>query len=332
MPSATGGIRNITMTRPRTGKLPLLQIGRLTDATEDRLHQEYSVTALWEQADQEKFLAREGKRFRALVTAGGVKVPSSLIAVLPALQVISTRGVGIDHIDCEAARSRGIAVSNTPGVLTDCVADLAFGALIATARQLATADRFVRGGTWLNMRYPLATRVSRKRLGIVGLGRIGQAVCKRAGGFDMEVRYHSRSERSDSSEEYCPSLLDLAAWADFLVICVPGGKETRHLVSEAVLNALGPQGYLINVARGSVVDEEALISLLINGQIAGAALDVYEREPNVPTELLELENVLLLPHIASSTKETFADMETLLMDNLHSFFAHGQLLTPVIKD
>jgi lactate dehydrogenase-like 2-hydroxyacid dehydrogenase len=293
------------------------------------LGEEYEVSSFWDKRDQRKFLAREGNSFRAVVTAGGVPVREDLLNVLPALQVIATRGVGYEHIDWAVAQARGIAVGNTPGVLTDCVADFAFGALIAVARQLAAADRFVRRGDWLKERYPLTTRVSGKRLGIVGLGRIGQAVLRRAKGFNMSIRYHSRHPVQQTEADYVVSLLDLATWADFLVVCVPGGDATRNLISAAVLEALGPKGFLINVARGSVVDEEELVSALEKGKIAGAALDVFQREPQVPQALADLDNVLLLPHIASNTKETFAAMEELLLDNLHSFFTTGRLLTPV---
>jgi len=310
-------------------KVSLLQVGRLTVQTEARLKEKFAVTCLWEQADKETFLAREGARFLAVVTSGGERVSADLIAALPALQMIGTRGVGYDHIDLAAAKDRGIAVSNTPGVLTDCVADLAFGALVAVARRLAAADRFVRRGDWLESSYPLATRVSGKRLGIVGFGRIGQAVARRASGFAMEVRYHSRGPSADTAAGYVASLPTLAAWADFLVVCVPGGEATRNLISAAVLNALGPEGYLVNVARGSVVDEEALVCALEQGKIAGAALDVFQCEPRVPAALVGMDNVVLLPHIASSTRETFAAMEELLLENLSSFFTTGKLLTPV---
>lgn len=317
------------MVDPPANKVSLLQVARLTAQGEARLQREYAVACLWEQADRETFVAREGARFAALVTSGGEKVSADLIAALPALKVIGTRGVGTDHIDLSAAEARGIAVSNTPGVLTDCVADLAFGSLIAVARQLAAADRFVRRGEWLTSRYPLATRVWGRRLGIIGFGRIGQAVARRAAGFAMEVRYHSLHPAPEAAAGYVASVADLAAWADFLVVCVPGGAATRNLISAAVLESLGPEGYLVNVARGSVVDEEALVDALERGTIAGAALDVFRSEPRVPEALTRLDNVVLLPHIASSTRETFAAMEDLLLDNLNHFFAAGRLLTPV---
>jgi lactate dehydrogenase-like 2-hydroxyacid dehydrogenase len=220
-------------------------------------------------------------------------------------------------------------VSNTPDVLTDCVADLAFGLLIDVARGLSAADRFVRRGDWKRGQFPLATRVSGKRLGVLGLGRIGRAVAKRAAGFDMETRYHNRTPLADLAYGYEASLVDLARWADFLVIAAAGGAATRAMVSREVLAALGKKGYLINIARGSVVDEAALVDALVNRRIAGAALDVFADEPNVPPELFALDNVVLLPHIASATRETRQAMADLVLDNLRSYFRAGKLLTPV---
>jgi lactate dehydrogenase-like 2-hydroxyacid dehydrogenase len=248
---------------------------------------------------------------------------------LPALRVIVSRGVGFEKIELIAAKKRGIAVSNTPDVLNDCVADMAIGALLCAARGLCAADRFVRRGDWQRGRFAMSTRVSGKRLGIFGLGRIGRTVAKRASGFDMKVRYCSRRKVADVDYGYEPSLVELARWADFLVITVAGGASTRHKVSGEVLAALGEGGFLINVSRGSVVDEAALIDALINKQIAGAALDVFENEPQVPPELLALENVVLFPHIASSTHETFQAMEDLVLQNLRRFFDDGTLLTPI---
>ena len=264
-----------------------------------------------------------------VVTTGGFPVDAALIENLPLLEVIVTRGVGFDHIDLDAAQKRGVVVSNTPGVLTDCVADLAFGALIAVSRRLVAADHFVRSRQWLHGKFPLTQKISGKRLGVVGMGRIGRALSRRARGFDMTVRYNSRTKKSDCPEGYEPSLLKLAEWSDFLVICAPGGAATQSLVSTAVLKALGSTGFLVNIARGSLVDEIALIQALRQGTIAGAALDVFAEEPQVPQDLIEMNNLVLLPHIGSSTRETFAAMEALLIDNLQSFFDDGKLLTPV---
>jgi len=253
----------------------------------------------------------------------------ALIEALPSLKVIASFGVGTDTIDLDAARARGVAVSNTPEVLNDCVADLAFGLLLDVARRLSAADRFVRRGDWLEGGFPLATKVSGKKLGIVGLGRIGAAIAKRGGGFDMTVRYHNRRPVEGSPHGYEASLPALAAWADFLVVACSGGPATRHLVSAEVIDALGPQGFLVNIARGSVVDEAALVAALLAGRIAGAALDVFEHEPNVPPALFGLDNVVLLPHIASGTHETRQAMADCVLANLTSWFDDGRLLTPV---
>jgi lactate dehydrogenase-like 2-hydroxyacid dehydrogenase len=290
---------------------------------------EFDLHALWAEANPKEYLANHGTEFIGLVTSGGVGADKALIAALPSLQVIASRGVGYDKIDLDAARTHGVVVSNTPDVLTDCVADLALGAMISISRKICLADRFVRHGQWLNGKFPLTTRFSGKKLGVVGLGRIGKAIAKRAEGFAMHIRYHARKRVDGSEYDYENSLVRLTEWADFLVICTPGGDQTRHLISKDVLGALGENGFLVNISRGSVVDEEALVSALQNHAIAGAALDVFAKEPQVPAALFDLDNVLLLPHIASSTRETFAAMEGLVLENLRSFFKDGRLLTPV---
>lgn len=274
-------------------------------------------------------LATYKEHIKGIVTIGGTAVNAELIEALPALKVISTRSVGFDHIDLEAARKRGIIVSNTPGVLSDCVADLAFGALIAISRQLLQADHFVRSGQWLLGRFPLTTKVFGKRLGIVGMGRIGQTIAKRASGFDMQVRYFSRSRKVECPQTYEPSLLCLAKWADYMVLCAPGGESTRNMISREILQALGPTSFIINVARGSLIEESVLLQTLNEGKIAGAVLDVFAKEPHVPKELIESNKVMVLPHVASNTRETFAEMEDLLIRNLQNYFTTGTLLTPV---
>ncbi len=221
-------------------------------------------------------------------------------------------------------------LSTTPDVLNDCVADLAMGLMIDSARRLSEADRFVRSGAWSSTTgFPLARRVSGKRLGIVGLGRIGEAVALRASGFSMPVRYHNRRPVVGSRYQHEPDLLTLARWADFLVLTCPGGQATYHLIDAKVLEALGPDGFLINVARGSVVDEAALIAALQQKVIGGAGLDVFEREPQVPAALRELDNVVLLPHVGSASVETRQQMADLVLDNLRAFIATGKLLTPL---
>lgn len=295
----------------------------------ERLTTGFEVHPLPREADRPRFLKEYGERYVGLVTAGGFGADAALMDTLPNLRVIASRGVGFDTIDIAHANRRGIAVSNTPDVLSDCVADLAFGAALAIGRRFCEADRFVRRGDWAHGRLPMATRVSGKRLGILGLGAIGRVVAKRAAGFAMPIAYHNRRPVSDVPYRYEESPASLAEWADFLVVTVTGGPETRHLVSRAVLEALGPEGYLVNVSRGSVVDQEALVEMLQTRRIAGAALDVFEKEPHVPAALTALDNVILFPHMSSSTNETFAVMEGLVVDNLRNFFTHGTLVTPV---
>jgi hydroxypyruvate reductase len=306
-------------------KPKVLQNGRLLPALETELARQYDLHPLWQEADQKSFLAARGAEFVGLATSARIGATAALIDALPALKVISSFGVGYDTIDIEHAARRGIPVGYTPDVLNDCVADTAFGLVIDVARRFAASDRYTRSGQWLKAPYPLATRVSGKRLGILGLGRIGQVVARRASGFDMEVRYHNRSPKPDVPYTYEPTLKSLAEWCDFLVVVSAGGAETRHLVSSEVLRALGPKGFLINVARGSVIDEDALVQALDDGTIAGAGLDVYTDEPNVPTRLLTMEQVTLLPHVASATHETRQAMADLVLENLALYFATGRL-------
>ena len=308
----------------------VLQHGPLMGRLEAALAEHFDLQPLWKQADRQAFMAAHGGEFVGLATSARFGADRALIEALPRLRVIASFGVGVDAIDLEAARERAVAVSNTPDVLTDCVADLAFGLLIDVARRLSAADRFVRRGDWLKGPFPLATRVWGKRLGIVGLGRIGSAIARRAVGFDMPVRYHGRRIVENCPYEYEASPPALADWADFLVIACAGGPATRHLVSREVIDALGPEGYLVNVSRGSVVDEQALVEALLAGRIAGAALDVFEDEPGVPPALFALDSVVLLPHVASATHETRQAMADCVLANLRSFFDTGRLLTPVV--
>jgi hydroxypyruvate reductase len=311
--------------RPRVlvnGKLP--QAG-----LEARLAEAYELHRLHEEADRAGFLAARGPAFDALVTSAPVGADAALIDALPNLRVIAGFGVGFDKVDQAAALRRGIKVSNTPDVLNDCVADLAFALLLDVARGVSASDRFVRRGAWLQGRFPVTTRASGKRLGILGLGRIGSAVAERASGFGMAVGYCNRRPLPGLGFTYFATPAELARWCDFLVVTAAGGSDTRHLVDAAVLEALGPQGVLVNVARGSVVDEAALVHALQHRRIAGAGLDVFADEPRVPDALLALDNVVLTPHIASGTEETRAAMADLVVDNLQRFFATGTLATPV---
>lgn len=313
-----------------SGKPAVLQVGRLPLWLERRLNDEFDIQLL-DQAgpDRAGFLREHGARFTGVVTSAFAGADGALIAALPSLQVISNFGVGVDRIDLAAAKARGIAVGHTPDVLNDCVADTAMGLMLDVARRSMEADRYVRAGQWVangGKSIGLGRKVSGARLGIVGLGRIGQTIARRAGGFDMEVRYHSRRPVPDAPWAYEPSLLALASWCDFLIVIVAGGAATRHLVNAEVLQALGPRGFLVNVARGSVVDEAALVDALRNKVIAGAGLDVFENEPHVPEALFALDNVVLLPHIASNTEETREAMGLLTLDNLRGhYFGGGKL-------
>lgn len=306
-------------------KPKLLQHTDMPPLLATELSTRYDVHPLWKEADATAFLAQHGPEFTGYVTTARFGMNEPTVAAMPNLKVISSFGVGTETLPLEAARARGIPVGYTPDVLNSCVADTAFGLVIDVARRFSAADRFVRRGDWLKGQYPLTTSVSGKRLGILGLGRIGQVVARRASGFDMDIRYHNRSENTTVPYAYEPSLTSLAAWADFLVVISAGGPETRHLVNADVLHALGPKGFLINVSRGSVIDEEALIDALEQGLIAGAGLDVYADEPRVPERLLALEQVVLLPHLASATHETRHAMAELVVTNLDAFYATGQV-------
>ena len=310
-------------------KLRVLQKGRLLPTMEKALEEEFAAHMLANESDPDAFLKHHGGEFVALVTSARYGADAAMMAAMPSLKAICSFGVGYDSIDIDEAKRRGIAVSNTPDVLNDCVADIAFGLLIDVARGISASDRFVRRGAWLKGAYPLQTRVSGMRLGILGLGRIGRVIAKRAIGFDMEIRYHNRHSVADTEFIHESSLITLAQWADFLVVASAGGAETQHLVSADVLAALGPKGYLINISRGSVVDESALVDALVNKRIGGAGLDVFDDEPNVPDALFALDNVVLLPHIASGTHETRQAMADLTLANLREFLSSGKVLTAV---
>ena len=274
-------------------------------------------------------LAALAPELRGLAGSGDSKIPASLIQQLPALEVISIMGVGYDGVDVAAAKARGVMVTHTPNVLNDDVADLAIGLMLSAARQLPAADRYVRSGLWLRGTMPLARKMSGARLGLVGMGRIAQAIAQRALGFGMSVAYTARSAKPELPFDYHPSAAALAAAVDFLVVITPGGAGTRHLIDATVLKALGPKGFLVNVARGSVVDEVALIEALEAGTIAGAGLDVFEDEPHVPERLLALHKVVLTPHIGSATGATRQAMADLAFNNLAAHFAGRPVLAPV---
>lgn len=307
----------------------VLQTSPMLPMVESALLERYEVLRLDRAPDRAAFLAASGPRVDAVASSARVAVDAALLDALPRARIVAHFGVGYDNVDAAHARARGMVVTNTPDVLTDCVADLAIALMVDVARGVTAGDRYVRAGRWLKGAMPLASKVSGKRLGIVGLGRIGRAVARRAEAFDMEIRYHNRRQVPDSPYAWEKSLADLARWCDFLVVATSGGAESRGLVSAAVIEALGPRGFLVNIARGSVVDEPALVAALVDGRIAGAALDVFADEPRVPEALLALDNVVLTPHIASATTDTRAAMGQLVLDNLAAFFETGRALTPV---
>ena len=311
------------MSRPE-----ILVVAKLWPVYMDMLREAFTVHDRMHVENPAQF-AEVASRIRAIAASGEAQVPEALIQQLPALEMISVFGVGYDGVDVAAARAHGVPVTNTPDVLSDDVADLGLALMLSIARRVPQADKFVRAGAWPNGPFPLARKVSGARLGIVGLGRIGQAIARRAEGFGMSIAYTARNKKPDSGYLYYPNPEALAHEVDFLMVITPGGAATRGLIDAKVLAALGPTGYLINVARGSVVDQPALVHAVTTGVIAGAALDVFADEPDVPSELRAHENVVLTPHMASGTWETRRAMAKLALDNLQAHFAGRPLLTPV---
>lgn len=307
----------------------ILTVAKLPPFLMEPLQAAYEVHDRLHESDPAAF-ARVAPLVRAIAGGGESKVPRSLMEQLPALEMVSIMGVGYDGVDVAAALDKRIPVTHTPGVLNDEVADLAIGLMLSVARRIPLADRYVRAGRWAKEgAMPLARKVSGARLGIVGLGRIGQAIANRAEAFGMAIAYTARSAKAELAYTFYPTAQALAAQVDFLVVITPGGAGTRHMINAEVLKALGPEGYLINVARGSVVDEAALVDALQQGVIAGAALDVFEKEPHPTEALWSMDNVVLTPHMASATVQTRHAMAKLAVDNLRAHFAGQALFTPV---
>ena len=313
------------MTRPT-----VLMPSPMHDVVVDGCEERFELIRLWEAADRDALLAERGADVRGLALGGHARVDAALLDKLPNLQIVANFGVGYDSVDVDAATERGVIVTNSPGVLDDEVADTALALLLMTVRELGQAERYLRAGRWAaEGPYPLTDlTVTGRKLGILGLGRIGEAIAKRAEPFRMTVGYHNRSQK-DVPYRYYPSLLQMARDVDTLLVVVPGNAATRHLVGAEVLEALGPDGVLINIGRGTVVDEAALIGALKTRTIRAAGLDVYEDEPHVPQELIDLDNAVLLPHVGSASKATRRAMGQLVIDNLTSWFAEGRALTPV---
>lgn len=298
---------------------------RVTEEAADpcRLHR------YWEAPDRAALLGEVGPRIRGIAAGGTVRIDAAILDRLPALEVIANFGVGYDRVDVEAAKARGVIVTNTPDVLNEEVADLTLGLLLATIRRLPQADRFVREGRWPRGNFPLTASLRDRSVGILGLGRIGKAIAHRLEAFGVPISYHGRSRQAGVAYAYHASLVDMARAVDTLILIAPGTSSTEGLVGAEVLEALGPRGVLINVARGTLVDEPALLRALRDGTILAAGLDVFRDEPRVPEEFLALENVVLLPHVGSGSVHTRDAMGQLVLDNLLAWFRGAGPLTPV---
>jgi hydroxypyruvate reductase len=303
---------------------------RLFPRTQERLEKEFTCHKLHEAAERAAFLQELAPRVRALATFGPAGADAKLMDALPKLEIIANFGVGVDAIDLAAAKLRKIIVTNTPDVLNDCVADTALALTLNVLRKFPQSESYLRSGYWATRgAYPLTTSLGGKVMGILGLGRIGEAIARRAQAFGMRIRYHNRNKK-DVAYPYDADAVALAKNSDVLMVVTPGGAETDKLVNAKVLDALGPEGYLVNIARGSVVDEPALLRYLQEKKIAGAGLDVFADEPRVPPGFFSLDNAVLFPHVGSATMETRTAMGNLQIDNLLAHFAGKPVLTRVV--
>lgn len=310
-------------------KSEILQIGPLLPETMQILDETYRVYRYDLAADKEMLLGEIAPRVTAIATRGDYVVSSQLMDRLPLLKLIASAGAGYDGIEAAEARHRGISVTNTPGIVSECVADMAFALMLATVRRVLVYDRFVRCGAWTRAKPALTDKLWGERLGIVGLGGIGKAIGRRAEAFRMDIAYFGRRPQSGVSYRYFDDIRELARFARILVIAVPGGTATTRLVGREVIDALGPDSYLVNVSRGSVVDEPYLVDALSAQRIAGAGLDVFADEPTVPEALFTLDNVVLQPHMGSGSNATRIATGRLLLDNLAAFFGNRPLISPV---
>ncbi|WP_128291309.1 2-hydroxyacid dehydrogenase [Afifella aestuarii] len=312
------------MTRPE-----LLMVGPLADAVTAEIEKDFTVHRYFAADDKEALLSEIGERVRFVATGGHHGCSAKIIEALPKLEIISSFGVGYDAVDVEAAKRAGVHVTNTPDVLNDCVAEMTVGLMIALAHRLPQTDRYVREGRWPGGDFSLTDELRGARAGILGLGRIGKEIARRLQVFKMEVVYHGRHKQAHEPYPYFADLTEMAKACDWLVVIAPGSKETQGIVSRGVMEALGPEGMLVNMARGSLVDEPAMIGLLQSGGLGGAALDVFADEPNVPDELKALDNVVLSPHQGSATHKTRAAMGQMVVDNLRAHLKGEPLLSPV---
>ncbi len=302
--------------------------GPLYKPAQDVLEKEFTAHRLYEATDRAAFLNALAPRVRA-IASDTTGANAALMDALPKLELISHFGVGYDSVDVGAATKRGIRVTNTPDVLNECVADTAMALTLSVMRRFPQAEAWLRSGYWATRGdYPFTVSLGGKTMGIVGLGRIGEAIARRAQAAGMKIAYHNRN-RKDVPYAYFPDPISLAKHCDVLVLVTPGGAATKNLVNAKVLDALGPQGFLVNIARGSVIDQPVLLDYLQRGKIAGAGLDVFVGEPNVPAEFFALDNAVLFPHVGSASCETRFAMGMLQVDNLRAMYAGKPLLTPV---
>lgn len=309
-------------------KIPLLVISGLSAEHQAQIAEVYDLTYAPTPAERAAAIARDGARFRAVLTIGVVGLTEQELDALPAVELVCCMGAGYEGLPMQALRARGIATANGAGTNDDCVADHAFGLIIGIVRDLRRLDRRCRDGEWRDS-FPQPPNLSGKKLGILGLGGIGRKIARRAAGFDMPVGYHNRRPVQDAPQRYFDSLAALARWCDVLVCAVPGGAATRHLVDAAVLDAIGPRGWLVNIGRGSVVDTQALAAALREGRIAGAGLDVYESEPKPPQELIGLDNLLITPHVAGWSPEATQASVDRFMANAEGYFAGRGVVSPI---
>lgn len=314
-------------------KRHLLMTGPMMRMVMEQLDAAYTVHRLWEAEDAEAMIGEISDKIEAIAVGPHTPVDGPLMSRLPNLKIVSNFGVGYDTVDAKWAGAHGIYVTNTPDVLTEEVADTTLGLLLMTVRQLSESERYLRAGRWeTEGPFPLTKASLRdRRIGIVGLGRIGKAIARRLDAFRVPVVYHGRSEQADVPYGYYANLVDMARDVDILLSVAPGGTATNHMINAEVFDALGPDGILINVGRGSVVDEKALVEALKSGTILSAGLDVFENEPHVPADLIEMEHVVLLPHVGSASVYTRNQMGQLCVDNLKSYFETGKPLTPVVE-
>jgi lactate dehydrogenase-like 2-hydroxyacid dehydrogenase len=310
-------------------KQPLLITGPMYPPTLAELEQTYEAHRLWSAPDKAALVASLADRISAVASSNSGGIDAATIAKLPKLKVISHFGVGYDTVDVDAARARGIAVTNTPDVLTEEVADLTVGLLLATIRRIPQGDRYVREGKWLKGPMALTDSLQGKTVGIIGMGRIGLAIARRLEAFGVKLAYQGPNRKARLSWPYFADPVALAKEADIVIAACPGGEATRGLVSRAVIEALGPRGVLVNISRGSVVDEPALVAALASNKLGAAGLDVFADEPRVPEALLAMDNVVLQPHVASATHPTRKAMGQLVIDNLAAHFAGKPLVTPI---